>query len=273
MPATLVFDHPNLKAVSEWVLEALELADSSRKVETAAVVRHVEATGALAIVGVGLRFPGGATDLESFWQVLSTGVDTLGPIPPERFDHTSYYDPDPEHRGTSYVKEASLLNDVAGFDAAFFGISPREAAQMDPQHRLLLEVTWSALEDAGIVPKSLAESMTGLFIGIGANEYQIRGLRLEGRGRLCSDRRRGVILCWAACLPFGSTRSGDGRGYGMFGFVSSAAPWLRALAIGTVRFGDSGRSTGGVERGIVCAVVADARAGARRPKQDVFRGC
>ena len=179
VPATLVFDHPNLKAVSEWVLEALELADSSRNVETTAVVRHVEATGALAIVGVGLRFPGGATDLESFWQVLSTGVDTLRPIPPERFDPTRYYDPDPEHRGTSYVKEASLLNDVAGFDAAFFGISPREAAQMDPQHRLLLEVTWSALEDAGIVPKSLAELMTGLFIGIGANEYQIRGLRLE----------------------------------------------------------------------------------------------
>jgi acyl carrier protein len=180
VPATLAFDHPNLRAMSEWVLEALELADSASKLETAAVVRHAEATtGALAIVGAGLRFPGGAVDLESFWQVLSTGVDTLGPIPPERFGSTSYYDPDPEHRGTSYVKEASLLNDVAGFDAAFFGISPREAASMDPQHRLLLEVTWSALEDAGIVPKSLAESMTGLFIGIGPNEYQTRSLRPE----------------------------------------------------------------------------------------------
>ena len=94
VPATLVFDHPNLKAVSEWVLEALKLADSSSKVETAAVVRHVEATGALAIVGVGLRFPGAAVDLESFWQVLSTGVDTLGPVPPDRLDLTSYYDPD-----------------------------------------------------------------------------------------------------------------------------------------------------------------------------------
>ena len=179
VPATLVFDRPNLKAVSEWVLEAWNLADSSSKVETTAVVRHVEATGALAIVGVGLRFPGGAVDLESFWQVLSTGADTLGSVPPERLDLTSYYDPDPERRGTSYVKEASLLKDVAGFDAAFFGISPREATRMDPQHRLLLEVTWSALEDAGIVPKSLAESMTGLFIGIGPNEYQSRSLRLE----------------------------------------------------------------------------------------------
>ncbi|WP_247406531.1 type I polyketide synthase, partial [Bradyrhizobium sp. 76] len=179
VPATLAFDHPNLKAVSEWVLEALELADDSRKVETAAVVRHVEVTGALAIIGVGLRFPGGAEDLASFWQVLSSGVDTLGPIPQERFDRATYYDPDPEHRGTSYVKEASLLNDVAGFDAGFFGISPREATQIDPQHRLLLEVTWSALEDAGIVPKSLAESTAGLFIGIGPNEYQTRGFKLE----------------------------------------------------------------------------------------------
>jgi acyl carrier protein len=179
VPATLVFDHPNLKAVSEWVLEALELADSSRKVETTALVRQGEATGALAIVGLGLRFPGGATDLESFWQVLSTGMDTLRPIPPDRFDDLNYYDPDPEHRGTSYVREASLLNDVAGFDAGFFGISPREAAQMDPQHRLLLEVTWSALEDAGIVPKSLSDSMTGLFIGIGPNEYQTRDLKRD----------------------------------------------------------------------------------------------
>src|SRR5882757_11532284 len=81
VPATLVFDHPNLMAVSEWVLEALKLADGSSKIETAAVGRHVEATGALAIIGVGLRFPGGATDMESFWQVLSTGVDTLRPIP------------------------------------------------------------------------------------------------------------------------------------------------------------------------------------------------
>src|SRR5882757_6877935 len=83
VPATLVFDRPNLKAVSEWVLETLELADSSRKVETATVMRHAEASGALAIIGVGLRFPGGAEDLSSFWQVLSSGVDTLGPIPPE----------------------------------------------------------------------------------------------------------------------------------------------------------------------------------------------
>ncbi|MBC7042283.1 acyl carrier protein, partial [Salmonella enterica] len=74
VPATLAFDHPNLKAVSEWVLETLELADSARKPETAAVVRHAETSGALAIIGVGLRFPGGAEDLPSFWQVLSTGM-------------------------------------------------------------------------------------------------------------------------------------------------------------------------------------------------------
>ena len=112
VPATLVFDHPNLKAVSEWVLEALELADSSRKVETTPVVRHGEATGALAIVGVGLRFPGGAIDLESFWQVLSTGVDTLGPIPAERFGHTSYYDPDRTSR--HIVRQGGIVTERCG---------------------------------------------------------------------------------------------------------------------------------------------------------------
>ena len=273
VPATLVFDHPNLKAVSEWVLEALELADSSRKVETAAVVRHGEATGALAIIGVGLRFPGGAEDLESFWQVLSTGVDTLGPIPPERFDRATYYDPDPEHRGTSYVKEASLLNDVAGFDAAFFGISPREAAQIDPQHRLLLEVTWSALEDAGIVPKSLAESTTGLFIGIGPNEYQTRGFKLE-------DADAYAATGGGAAFSAGRLAYHLGVQGPVMAVDTACSSSLVALHLGAEHL-RSGRCdlaiVGGVQvassRGSVCAVVADARAGVRRSKQDVFRGC
>ena len=106
------------------------------------------------------------------------GGGYAGSIPPERFDHARYYDPDPEHRGTSYVNEACCSTTWRDSTRLSWNFA-REAAQMDPQHRLLLEVTWSALEDAGIVPKSLAKSMTGLCVGIGANEYQIRGLRLE----------------------------------------------------------------------------------------------
>ncbi len=134
----------------------------------------------LAIVGVGLRLPGGATDLGSLWEVLASGTDTLRAISPQRFDLADAYSPDPERAGSTYVQHASLLDDVAGFDATMFGIPPREALPMDPQHRLLLEATWTALEDAGFDARSLKDSATGVFVGIGPNEYaRYRGRTAE----------------------------------------------------------------------------------------------
>lgn len=155
-----------------------QLEQALRKATRAALsarrdLARVEAAhhGPVAIVGVGLRMPGGAEDLHGLWRVLSTGVDTLGPIPGERYDLSRYYDPDPDRGGKTYVRHAALLDDVAGFDAALFGISPREALCMDPQHRLLLEAAWTAIEHAGIGPSSLQGSNTGVFIGIGPDEY------------------------------------------------------------------------------------------------------
>ena len=170
IPATIVFDQPNLEALTQWLLQRI-LEVSSGALLTSQKARHRSFSAPIAIVGVGLRMPGGATDLESLWNVLSTEQDTLSEIPPERFDLHPLYNPDPEHRGSTYVRHASLLDDVGGFDADFFGISPREALPMDPQHRLLLEASWTALEHAGIAPGSLEETSTGLFVGIGPNEY------------------------------------------------------------------------------------------------------
>ena len=196
VPATLVFDHPNLKAVSEWVLEALELADSSSKVETAAVVRHVEATGALAIIGVGLRFPGCAVDLESFWQVLSTGVDTLGPIPPERFGSTSYYDPDPEHRGTSYIEEGGIvLERCGGIRRSFLrnlatgsGADGPAASAVARSNVVSARRCRDRAEVAGKVDD-------GIVHWYWAERISQPRFEAGGRRRLCSDGRRGVILC------------------------------------------------------------------------------
>jgi acyl transferase domain-containing protein/acyl carrier protein len=120
----------------------------------------------IAIIGMGCRFPGGASSPEAFWDLLSHGVDAICDVPPERWDWRRFYDPDPEKPGKMYVKRGGFLKEpVTEFDPLFFGISPREAAAIDPQQRLLMEVTYEALEDAGLRLESLRGSATGVFIG------------------------------------------------------------------------------------------------------------
>jgi len=129
------------------------------------------ATEPIAIVGMGLRFPGGANDPESYWRLLSEGRDAVGPFPKDRWDFDEYYDANPDVPGKMHVRNGGFLDDVAGFDAQFFGISPREAMVLDPQQRLLLEVSWEALENAGIRPDRLTGSKTGIYVGVMADDY------------------------------------------------------------------------------------------------------
>lgn len=130
----------------------------------------------IAIIGMSCRFPAASTP-EAFWELLRAGRDAVRDFPPERWDRDTYYDPNPDTPGKTYVWKGSFLEHdaLANFDAAFFNISPREAESLDPQQRLVLEVAWEALERAGIPPDSLRESLTGVFIGSGYsfNEYGI----------------------------------------------------------------------------------------------------
>ena len=119
----------------------------------------------LAVVGVGMRFPGGIDSLDSYWQALAGGSDLVRPMPAARKARfAAEWDALP-HKG-------GFLDEVTDFDAAFFGISPREARALDPQHRLLLEVAWEALENAALPPDSLSGVRTGLYIGITAQDYR-----------------------------------------------------------------------------------------------------
>ncbi|ONI87944.1 acyl transferase, partial [Actinosynnema sp. ALI-1.44] len=127
-------------------------------------VRELEsgAREPIAIVGMGCRFPGGVTGPEQFWDLLVAETDAMGGFPTDR--GWEVFEEEFGQR-QAYRRQGGFLYDVADFDAGFFGISPREALAMDPQQRLLLETSWEAIERAGIDPKSLHGSTTGVFVG------------------------------------------------------------------------------------------------------------
>ncbi|MEW5986949.1 MAG: beta-ketoacyl synthase N-terminal-like domain-containing protein, partial [Chloroflexota bacterium] len=128
-------------------------------------------TEPIAIIGLGCRFPGGANDPDAFWAMLHNGVDAISEVPPERWDMDDYYDPKPATPGKIVTRLGGFVDQVDQFDAEFFGITPREAISLDPQQRLLLEVAWEALEDADVPVESLADSETGVFVGMMTHDY------------------------------------------------------------------------------------------------------
>ena len=127
-------------------------------------------TEAIAIIGMGCRFPG-ADNIQAFWELLRSGGDAIAEVPPDRWDVNAYFERNPETPGKINTRYGGFVKQLYEFDAAFFGISPREAVSLDPQQRLLMEVSWEALENAGIVPGDLQGSKTGVFVGISSNDY------------------------------------------------------------------------------------------------------
>ncbi|WP_026736723.1 type I polyketide synthase [Fischerella sp. PCC 9605] len=126
----------------------------------------------IAIIGIGCRFPG-ASNPEAFWHLLRNGINAISEVPKDRWDVDSFYNPEPATPGKMSTRYGGFIERVDWFDPAFFSISPREAERMDPQQRLVLEVAWESLENAGIPPSSLSGSQTGVFIGIGNYDYGI----------------------------------------------------------------------------------------------------
>uniref|UniRef100_UPI0016656717 type I polyketide synthase n=1 Tax=Wenjunlia tyrosinilytica TaxID=1544741 RepID=UPI0016656717 len=202
LPTTLVFDHPTPRALADH-LGAELLGDESAAAESRQSAGSVAGLHdePVAIVAMGCRLPGRISSPEELWELLAAGQDAITPFPDDRgWDLDALYDPDPESArpGTTYVHEGGFVLDAADFDAQFFGISPREALAVDPQQRLLLEVAWETVERAGIDPRSLRGSRSGLFIGCGYQGYDaafaevpedIRGhLLTGGAGSVASGR-------------------------------------------------------------------------------------
>ncbi|POM22542.1 Phenolphthiocerol synthesis polyketide synthase type I Pks15/1 [Actinomadura rubteroloni] len=172
LPATLVFDHPTSEALAGHVRDEL-LGEAPQDAPVAvATAAHDEP---IAIVSMACRFPGDVTSPEELWDLVAGGADAVTTFPSDRgWDLERLYDPDPAHTGTSYTREGGFLHRAADFDADFFGISDREAQATDPQHRILLELAWEAIERAGIAAGSLSGSRTGVFTGLMYDDYGAR---------------------------------------------------------------------------------------------------
>ncbi|MGW0337816.1 type I polyketide synthase, partial [Streptomyces sp. NPDC003011] len=128
----------------------------------------------IAVVGLGCRFPGGADSPERFWDLLREGRDAVVDVPADRWPADRWYSPDRNAPGTAYTRRGGFLTEGAhAFDAAFFGVPDAEAREMDPQHRLLLEASWQALEHAGLLSGTRAERHIGVFVGISGSENSL----------------------------------------------------------------------------------------------------
>jgi microcystin synthetase protein McyG len=143
------------------------LTPDQRTQLTARLVAHPprESSPQVAIIGVGCRFPGGATSPEAYWDRLMRRVDAVREVPPDRWDADFYFPRDAQAPGSINSRRGGFLDEIDRFDRGFFGLSPREAVHMDPQQRLLLEIAWESLEDSGQMTGGLAGSATGVFIG------------------------------------------------------------------------------------------------------------
>jgi polyketide synthase PksN len=131
---------------------------------------HAAATGRIAVIGMSGRYPQ-ANNLEQFWENLAGGKNSVTEIAPSRWDVSKYYDPDPKKEDKTYCKWMGMLDDVECFDPLFFRISPAEAKNMDPQHRLFLEESYKAFENAGYSGKALSNKKCGVYLGLIGTEY------------------------------------------------------------------------------------------------------
>lgn len=175
---TMLFDHPTIDAIADHIHDMLSSDTAAGSEPDSAPHAGVPADRTesdrgvrepVAIIGMSCRFPG-ARNVDEFWNNLMQGVDSVRDIPPDRWDVDRFFDPE-RRPGTMYTREGGFLEDIGDFDPDFFHLSAQEACWIDPQHRLLLENSYQALEDAGIPVAPLDDPNVGVFMGLMGQDY------------------------------------------------------------------------------------------------------
>ncbi|MEU7564384.1 SDR family NAD(P)-dependent oxidoreductase, partial [Streptomyces eurythermus] len=205
LPTTTAFDYPNPAALADHILS--RLADDEGTERAGHLPETFKAAtddDLIAIVGMACRFPGDVDSPEELWDLVLRERDVIGDPPTDRgWDFDAIYSPEPGTPGKTYAREGGFLHGAGEFDAEFFGVSPREAVAMDPQQRLLLETSWEALERAGIDPRTLRGSRTGVYTGLTHQEYAARlheasqdheGYLLTGKSASVASGRVSYVL-------------------------------------------------------------------------------
>lgn len=205
------FDHPNIAEMAEHLLgllsrepaaptvtvppprpRSVQVAQPDPMPTTVPAEPHPGSSEPIAVIGMAGRFPG-ADSVDELWDLLCSGRDGVGPVPPDRWDTEALRCEDPTRPDGTLTDQGGFLDDLARFDATFFGIPAREAENLDPQHRLLLESAWHAIEDGRSDPRSLRGTRTGVFVGISYSDYA-QLLQQGGLGRLDAYYSSGTAL-------------------------------------------------------------------------------
>jgi acyl transferase domain-containing protein/enoyl-CoA hydratase/carnithine racemase/acyl carrier protein len=181
-----VFDYPNVRELARFVEGQISTVAAPPPLSLPAAPRlslkrptrpvrrtrshNAEGEERIAIIGMSGRYPG-ASDLTEYWDNLLHGRNSIVEVPPSRWDMDRYYDPDPAKKGKASSKWLGALDDIDCFDPLFFRISPQEADYIDPHHRLFLQESYRAFEDAGYSANTLGNKKCGVYLGISTNEY------------------------------------------------------------------------------------------------------
>jgi polyketide synthase 12 len=198
LPPTLIFDYPTPNGLAKYM--RAELAGVPQEIKHTPAIRST-GDDPIAIVSMSCRYPGGIDSPDDLWDMLVQGRDVLSEFPTDRgWDLANLFNPDPDVAGSCYTRTGGFVDRVADFDPAFFGVGPSEALAMDPQQRMFLELSWEALERAGIEPGGLRGSATGVFAGVMTQGYGVsggdalEGFRLTGQSTSVASGRVSYVL-------------------------------------------------------------------------------